>query len=109
MTNAAKLNQPTTHVEAYVERSRDAGSIPAASTLQPVAGQEVKETANPESVNREHRSGTEWQWLALPNGMSAESIADLELIADHWDRLSDHVRTTILTLVSMIDADGKRG
>ena len=79
-----------------MELFRDAGSIPAASTLQPVSPKGLTGCVFPVAAH--------WQRTPAPNCPSL-AAPDLELsptvsyIAARWALLPPHIREAILTLV----------
>ncbi len=79
-----------------MEISRDAGSIPAASTSQPVAPQRV--------VSFESGLAALWQRTDYRNCPSlaasdGELPPHLRYIAERWDNLQPHIREAIITLI----------
>jgi len=72
------------------------GSIPAASTSQPVALQRVASSQDFMAAAWQRTDCRNCPFVAAPDG---ELPPHLRYIAERWDRLPPHVREAIFTLI----------
>ncbi|MCC7336425.1 MAG: hypothetical protein IT422_15150 [Pirellulaceae bacterium] len=79
-----------------MEISRDAGSIPAASTSQVVASQRLAISLNSLAADRQR---ADCPYCHIPADSDQETSSPIGYIADRWHLLPPHIRESILTLV----------